>query len=395
MDEHRESITEEFSTKKKTVPARQVFRVVWRVVALLLTAALVVGAVYVVVHRNEFTVERLRRQITSRTRRSDVSEPFTFSGDTDSAFAVVDDTLIVCSTGELQVFDQIGEKLLEQPVRMEQPVISAAGSYALAYDSNGAQLFVLRNAVVTQRYTATGEQGILSARINTSGWTAVVEQATGYKAAVTVYDTSFQPRLTENISSSYIMDAALSDDNATLALVSIGEDATGFQTVLIFYNVSDGMEIGRYVLGSDVVLDLRWRSDTLWVQGEYGAYCVADHQLKASYTDAARFLQQFSLGGEGFASLYFCKYQGGTTGSLTLLEADGTQNSVGINEEVLSVSAAGGYVAVLTGSQLTIYNRDLTVFAATESGGARRVQMRGDGTAVLISGNSATLFQPD
>ena len=63
--------------------------------------------------------------------------------------------------------------------------------------------------------------------------------------------------------------------------------------------------------------------------------------------------------------------------------------------EVLSVSASGSYLAVLTVDGLNIYTQDLTLYAQqTDTSAATRVLQRSDGTALLISGNSASLFIP-
>ena len=53
-------------------------------------------------------------------------------------------------------------------------------------------------------------------------------------------------------------------------------------------------------------------------------------------------------------------------------------------------------MAVLTGNELTIYKSDLTLYAATSnSWGARRVLMREDGSALLVTNESASLYLPE
>ena len=69
------------------------------------------------------------------------------------------------------------------------------------------------------------------------------------------------------------------------------------------------------MLGSDVVLDLDWEKTTLWVAGEYGIYCIQKDTMAASSVDNSRYLQAFSLGGDGFAAMFYTNYQGGSAGS--------------------------------------------------------------------------------
>lgn len=399
MDEmERESgITEEFADKKKEKKwLGKVLRTLGRLIALIITIALVVGAVWLVANWDEFNVDAIRRSIAYRTGDASVAEQILYTGNPNGTFAALGDGLLTCSEQELQLYDKGGEAVIDESVDFDQPVLCVEGAYALAFDAGGSQLYLLHNERVVWTYSTAVGQSLLSARCNGDGWVTVVEQAAGYKASVTVYNADHQPVVTVNISSAFITDAILSPDEKSLALVSIGEAASGFDSTLIFYNVSDGTERARCDLGNDVVLDLQWEKDGLWVCGEYGAYCVVDDAVVAEYTEQGWYLRGFTLGGDGFAALFYSKYQGGTTGSLTVLYEDGTMASLGLTEEVLSVSARGDYLAILTSSQLTVYQSDLTVYAqADNTWGGKKVLMREDGSALLVSTESANLFLPE
>ena len=90
------------------------------------------------------------------------------------------------------------------------------------------------------------------------------------------------------------------------------------------------------------------------------------------------------------------RYQSGSVGKLVSVGTDGTEvGSLDINREILNLSAAGRYLAVLYTDSLVIYNRELQVYATLRGTGfARAVIMRPDGSALLLSSESATLFLP-
>lgn len=382
--------------KKKKVRRKhsRLVRNVRRVLALLVTAALAVAAVFVVNHSDELNASSLRQWISDHSASASANqqaESYSFHGDVDSSIAVVDRNLLVCSSTELQVYQRNGDTALTRSVNMQKPVIQASGKYAVVYDAGGTELYLIYRSGIQQTLTTKEGQEILSASVNDNGYITVVQKATGYKASTTVYDRSLKALVTENISSSFTTNAVLSPDNKTLALVSVGEDASGFDSVIVFYNVSDGQEKGRCTLGSDVVLDMNWNNSGLWCIGGYGTYMIQNCALTTSYVDSTQYLKNFSLGGSGYAALLFNKYQGSSTGSLTVLNAAGTELSVGINEEVLSVSAAGEYIGVLTANALTIYLADdLSVYAETENSiGAHRVIMQSDGSALIVSTTAA------
>ena len=63
--------------------------------------------------------------------------------------------------------------------------------------------------------------------------------------------------------------------------------------------------------------------------------------------------------------------------------------------EVMSLSAAGKYVAVLYQDHLTIYDKDLQEYAVLKDvSAAGTVLMRSDGSAVLTGASAASLYLP-
>ena len=106
-------------------------------------------------------------------------------------------------------------------------------------------------------------------------------------------------------------------------------------------------------------------------------------------------LKRYSLAGDGFAVALLAKYRAGSQGELWVVSSDGSHKSLEIDQQVLSLSAAGRYIAVLTGKQLNIYTKDLELYATLDSTqGARQVLLMEDGSAVLISADSASFYVP-
>ncbi len=382
--------------KKEKKPDSKAVSILKRMLALMLTVILVVGAVFVVVHRDELSFDRLRRRISYRNSTGAVAQQLFHGADPEGSFAWTGSGLVTCSKQQLQGFDLAGEKIINESVNMKKPVVRTMGGYTVVYDAGGTELYLIHKGEIIQSSQATKGQTILSARVDSDGWLTVVERATGYKASVTVYNQAFKPVVTENISSSFITDAILSPGHKLLTLVSVGEAESGFESELQFYNVTDGERKNSCVLDGDVVLDLNWEKDVLWVAGEYGVYRVVNEAVESSYTEASSYLQGFSLQGDGFGLLFYSKYQGGSTGELVTVDEAGVKATLGINDEVLSISASGDYVAVLTASELSIYKSDLTQYDSVENRwGARRVLLKEDGSAVVISSESASLYVPE
>ena len=118
--------------------------------------------------------------------------------------------------------------------------------------------------------------------------------------------------------------------------------------------------------------------------------------MAATYGYQGGYLREYDLAGDDFTVLLLSRYQTGSVGRLVTVGADGAElGSLDVNQEVLAVSACGRYLAVLYLDSLVVYNRDLQVYASlTGTDFARSVLMRADGSALLLSSESAGLFLP-
>ena len=102
------------------------------------------------------------------------------------------------------------------------------------------------------------------------------------------------------------------------------------------------------------------------------------------------------MDGDGFAALLLSRYRSGSALRLVTVGPDGeTLAELDSRGEVLSLSAAGKYVAVLYSDSLVIYTPQLQEYARLDGTEyAREVLMRDDGTAVLVGSSSAWLYIP-
>ena len=123
----------------------------------------------------------------------------------------------------------------------------------------------------------------------------------------------------------------------------------------------------------------------------------ADGTEAGSYSYNWRYLKGYALDGDRGCSLLLGRYRAGTEADLVNVDFSGQETaSLELNCQVLSMSAAGRYLSVLTVDQLTIYSDDLREYHITEElQGARKVLQRPDGSALLIAGETARLYLPD
>ena len=375
--------------------------IVVRLLAFLLTLALVLGAVALVAFRDKINLDSLKRYITYRTLETgDDRQPTSFrleSGGKGGCLGVGDDLLVYSASGA-RLFSVSGVEYLTESVLLTTPVADGAGSAAVVYDAGGYALRVLSDRSTVLETSAAQGHEILSARLNAAGRLTVTSREPGYKGSVTVYDGSYQPLVSIRLSSRFLMDGLLSDDNRTVAVLTAGQTDDAFDSALALYHLDEDTPYASCSLGGSAVLDLKYDDDSFWALGDEALSIVQpDGSLAGQYDYGGRYLKAFSLGGDRSATLLLGKYRAGSGATLLTVDAAGQElAALELDDQVLDLDAAGRYVAVLTAGRLDLYTRDLELYASLDTtGGARDVVLRSDGTAWLITGETARLFIPE
>lgn len=371
-----------------------------RLIATLVVLAVGVSLVVLVAFRDRLNLDSVKRWFHYRSlTRSDSgqAESFHYDGDLNCIFAALDGDLLVCSQNAISLYSGSGTRYINQQISMEHPVVTSNGSLAVVYDAGGSSLYILGQRSLV--WSAEDLESILSARLNKNGQLTVVTQAGGYRGKVTVYNASYEPVMSVSLTSAFVMDAALSDDGRTLATLTAGQRdgvfATGLELYAMNYASGSYQSDVSASLGGGVALELRHTAGAVWVLSDRGL-TISDHDgntVSADWSD--KYLRRYTLSGDGFAAALLGKYRAGSQTELWVVDQDGARRSLPLNEQVMSISAAGRYVAVLTGDRLDIYTQELELYSSLKgTKGARTVLLMPDGSAILISADSAGFYIP-
>lgn len=369
--------------------------------AFLLTLALLIGALALVVFRDELNFDALKRYFTYRSlEKSDTGQTESFRYDSGGRGGVdrVGDDLFVWSTSGVRLYSAGGVEYLSEPLVLYRPVVDVAANRAVVYDAGGNVLRVYSDRAQAFALDTTQGREILSARITSGGQLAVTTREPGYKGVVTIYDGQYQPIVGFRISSRFVMDGLLSDDGKTAAILTAGQENDIFESRFSFYTMDGDAPFAECSLGNNVILDLSYSGGAFWALGESGLVTAGnDGAVKGEYDYAGRYLKDYSLEGDGFAALLLGKYRAGSGATLVTVDAGGKElASLELEDQILDLASAGRYVAVLTAAGLNIYTKDLKPYETLENAaGIRDVVLRSDGTAYLVGSETARLLIPD
>ena len=374
--------------------------ILFRLLALLVTAALVLGALALVVYRDRFNLDAVKRWLAYRSiQTSDTGEavPFTHAGGDKMSLAYLENGILMSSAAGAHYYSFSGRQYAEEVLSMDNPVLSASAKAGVVYDAGGQSLFLFRGTEEVFDLSLEGDGDLLSARANDSGWLAVTAQRSGYKGAVTVYDASGSEVIQISLSSTFVVDAALSPDCKTVAVITMDQEGGTFLSQVLFFPVDQKEPRAQVSLGSVAVLDLDYEDGLLWVLGEDRVMTLSDDGKSVnSYPFGRSYLKGCDLGGEGFALLLLGRYRAGSADqALTIGPEGAVESGMELRSQVLDFDSAGGYCSLLTGSRLTIYTPDLAEYARLDdTQGARYTALSANGSALLADDQLAWLYIP-
>lgn len=365
---------------------------------LTLTVLVVLGAVAAAVLWDANSFDGLRRSIIYARAEKDetgCAKLYYYENDATSRFAAIDGSLVTVAANQVRLLDERSQVLYQNSVRFLHPDLVSGGGVAVAYDIGGTALYALDSKGLRWQQETEGE--LLAVTVNPHGYVTAVYNKSGAKAAVTVWDSNGAAVFTFQSAQRFVMTAALGQDDRTLAAVTMGQEDGKFQSFLVLYHTDSDKMVATTPVDGGVAYALETLQREFCAVTEQGLYLLdSGGELKASYSYGGQFLRRCVVGDGGWAALLLSRYKSGGYASLITVDGDGNElGGCDIDGEVLDISTAGRYVAVLFSDRLTIYDKYLTEVATLpDVSEVRAVLMRDDGSAVLAGASGASLYLP-
>lgn len=366
--------------------------------SFFLMLAVVLLVVLFAAYRDGTGFDILRRYLHyGRAEQAGGETVYHYDAASKNRFALLGESLAVLSDASLSLYNRAGEEVWSTPVTMTAPALVSGGGRAVAYDVGGTSLYVIDQSGLLLELPTSEEEPYISATLSQDGELAVTAQKKGYKGCVKVYDRALGPAPYFEFKSSqrFVLDGYIFGDH--LAAVTLGQENGVFVSNIVLYKMPETEPAADYSISGGLVAavgELEGRLAT--VSDTALTFANAGGEITGAYSYSGSYLREYDLGGTGFAALLLNRYRSGSVGQLVTVDKNGeVLGSLDVREEVLSISASGRYLAVLYADRLAVYNPDLQPYATLQgTGDAREALMRPDGSALLLSSGSASLFLP-
>ena len=361
------------------------------ILAAAVTLLLIVLALLVFLFREELTGDNLRRLLGGEAAASEERDAFTYETGANQVFAPAGNGLAVVSASAAQLLNERGETVQKQVLSFETPAVFACGQGALFCDLGGTDCLLMRFDRA-EPLRLSEPTGILCAGMNENGWFFVASDAAGYKGRLAVYDASGEKRYEWWSGSGYLLKAAVSPDNRSLAVLC----AEKHGSVLHLLSLDSEEERAKAEFPGELVYDLSFRgSDLLCLVGEQEIRFLNTHgEQKGSYPLGEKNLLDYDFGSQSFVTLFLSDYRGGAGGTLVTLDGKGeVLGTAELERDVVSLCGCGRQVLVMTAGDLSLYNQSLNRQNRQEAlMTARRAILRPEGDVLLLNAYAAERF---
>ncbi len=372
---------------------------IWKkIIAMVLVALVVCGVVALILFWDELHMDaRLLRLKYWRAGSDGEYGTFSFDAHNSNCYANFEDGLAVASVGGLSTYSEDGNVIFVSQSQLSLPQIKAAGKMVMAHDVGGNALLAVHKSSGEVLRVST-EKAVLDADLSSDGDICYLSSEGGYKSVLTVYNEKQELVYRWLSTSTYMPVCAISPKGNEMATIGLDQKDGNFASTLNLFRTDVDQIVHTVQLGSDLIYDLMYLDgDTICAVGESGVtYLNAQGEVQQTYSYEGKYLKDYDDGGNGFLALSLNTYRAGNRYSLVVMDDTMEEPvSVYVGQEILDLSAAGKYIAVLTSKGLTVYDRNLAICSQTQNiGAATSVLMRPDGTALLLGGGSGHLYVP-
>ncbi len=281
-------------------------------------------------------------------------EPFTYETGSKQLFALMGDSLAIASTTGLQILDASGKTVVREVFSMTSPAVCAGSDVCAFFDVGGKSLRIFQNK---ESHNLDREQAITAVTVSSGGYFAVTGDETGYKGSVTVLGHALDPVYKWYSGTDYPLDAAVSPDNSTLAVLCVG--ASG--SVVHIMKLDSENETAAISIPDELAFNVRYTAGgNLYVLSEDAIrFYSGGGEALNTYSFEDNYLANYALS-EDYCAVVLSKYISGADVSLLSFGNNGAVlGTVKLSEEPLSLSVQKQKLLVLDASSVSLYSDKL------------------------------------
>lgn len=187
------------------------------------------------------------------------SGTISFNGDSLNCYDIYKGGLAVLSTDGLKIYDEKGNEFNSIQSIYHTPTMQTTKKFILTYDRGGTSLNIANS--FTNVFSKTFPNRILNASMAENGSFLVITEYEGYKALITVFDSSFNEKFLLYNAQNYILDAELSNDGQVLTTATLKSAKGEIEATINSYKVGKDIPFYSFSIADCIPFELKYKSN--------------------------------------------------------------------------------------------------------------------------------------
>lgn len=254
--------------------------------------------------------------------------------------------LAVVTGSAVNLYNMLGNNILNYNTSYSQPVLHTSKSYMLVY-ALGEKAYSINNTL-SQLYTETYEYPIQGAALSDSGMYAIVSKTLEYRSAVYIYDRDFN-KITQILKDKLVMDVEITSNGDEVLLLSVYNKNGDFRSEIMTCNPYSDVESSIETLEGVFAVKAGYNSE-----GGYSIICDSkilfydkDNKRLAAYSYDGLVPVNYLLS-EKYTAIAFNKNIVGNDNDFIIFDNSGKSVYSGIiSGKIYDIASDGIYVYVL------------------------------------------------
>lgn len=314
------------------------------------------------------------------------TDEFFFESASGGQVADMDMGLAVAAGSGLYVYDKEGELTFSRLYSYQDPAMAVEGDYGAVWNVGGDKvIFFTKKGIIKE---LSFENPVISASVNDLGYLAVCTEESGYYGSVTVYNYEATAIYRWYAGSGRVLSAKVGGRDRLL-VVTVGVGGSGIKLMGL-----DSETTAAEYTYEGLIIDAAF-TDAGFVAVTDNKLIGLDGELKADweYGFIDRYLTHCSIR-PGAIALGLSDYLVGGHKRIVTLSAEGVETAVmELTGEITDMSLMYDKVAVLTGGEAILYDRELNEKGRYECDpGAEHIVIRDDSTVLCAGTFSAYVY---
>lgn len=277
-------------------------------------------------------------------------------GSTVHDTAITNSDLVLLYDDSVKVLNSTAKEISNLNHSYDHPIISTNSGRILLYDIGGKKFRVQSKTRVL--YEKELDRIILTGAIGRDGSVVIASRADNAESMLTVFDKQRKEAFVWKCASEHIISCDISDNGKNFAVAVIGVENGSVYSKIHIFNIKKTEPIASFEYNSSTITSVQFLSnETLMVMGNNVCQIINDGQVVNNIDVSVNTPSKLYISDNNTAILVLSKYSSTTQKIIKVYNKAGEEIFTSeISGLVKAVSTDGKYIAILTDSNVQIYN---------------------------------------